>query len=49
MHYLPGLLTLIPGTLTTVFSANNSALFQDVVTDEDLAQGHIAFEVEAFV
>lgn len=31
------------------FSANNSALFQDVVTDGDPAQQHTVFEVVAFV
>ena len=31
------------------FSANNFALFQDVVTDGDLAEGHAVFEVVAFV
>lgn len=31
------------------FSANNSALFQDVVTDGDPAQGHALLEAVAFV
>lgn len=49
-------ITCLPGIAPThsrdpahCFSANNSALFQDVVSDGDLAQRYAVFEVVAFV